>query len=83
MRKCRTLTTKIDMKPLLVLFDVAMSRLLTDKNMISGRCANMTLLRGPSNSIFIYTTWVLFALYHDVWAFPLMWWGVYITKTLH
>ena len=22
-------------------------------------------------------------LYHDSWAFPLMWWGVYMTKTLH
>ena len=42
--KCRNLITEIDMKPPLVLFDVAMSKLLNDiKNTISVRCANMTL----------------------------------------
>ena len=42
--KCCNLRTETDMKPPLALFDVAMSKLSNDiKNLISVRCANMTL----------------------------------------
>ena len=38
---------------------------------------------GLINCIICLTTSGNSNLYHNAWAFPLMWRGVYITKTLH